>query len=185
MDIYDLLAECVHFIDMRGFYHGQKLFADLVSFFPRAWWPEKPIIGGLDIGYEMFSNGIFGTANVSQMVAADGYMDFGLPGVVLVGIIIGVIVHLLVFRRRYLINGHNLYGYIFVAALPILLRGPLTAVYLTFLAQALVLLSIRKVLSREIPVPKGVRPAGLNATGYLFVSSKKTERRASIRRRLA
>ncbi|MCM8732549.1 O-antigen polymerase [Hephaestia sp. GCM10023244] len=174
MDIYDLLAECVRYVNIHGHDYGEKLFANLVSFVPRVWWPEKPVIGGLDIGYEMFSNGIFGTANVSQMIAADGYMDFGFFGVSLVAVLVGIFVHTFVFKRRYIINGHNLFGYIFIAALPILLRGPLTAVYLTFLAQVAMLMIARKLWARELPLPDGTRPSGVNAAIPIRPSGKAT-----------
>jgi hypothetical protein len=149
VDTFDMLTECVTYVSRHGFSYGTKLFADLVVLVPRSWWPGKPLLGGLDVGGEVLYYHIFGTANVSQIVAADGYMDFGLAGVLLVGVVIGFVVRWLLSKRVF-INGHDLFAYIFISALPILIRGPLAAVIMVFLFQMITLAMTRRYLARPL-----------------------------------
>jgi hypothetical protein len=69
---------------------GEKLGAIVLFFVPRALWPGKPIVGGLDIGNELFAAGMYGTPNLSFFVGCDLYMDFGFVGVALGGVVAAV-----------------------------------------------------------------------------------------------
>jgi oligosaccharide repeat unit polymerase len=160
IDVFDMLAESVDFVQKEGYYYGSCLTANLVVFMPRSAWPGKPLLCGVVVGNEVFDQRLYGTANLSQIIAADAYIDFGLIGVAICGIVVGVIAHLL-FRQRRLFNGHDLLAYVCVAALPILLRGPMGAVLSGPLFQCLTIYAFRKVLARKVPVASDVEPAGL------------------------
>jgi hypothetical protein len=85
IDVFDTAVHAIRFMSWNDQVWGAKSVAILLFFVPRAVWPGKPVVGGLDIGNELFAAGMYGTPNLSFFVGCDLYMDFGLVGVALGG----------------------------------------------------------------------------------------------------
>lgn len=129
IDTFDTLLYGVHFAHQAGMQFGAKILSILLCFVPRGLWPDKPMVSGLEIGNELFSRGLTGTPNLSMPVVGDFYMDFGLAGVVAGSVAVALGLRALL-RVQPVVGGYPVYGYLLLAALPIMVRGAVGAVIL-------------------------------------------------------
>lgn len=128
IDVFDTLVHAVRYMSTQDWMLGQKLVAILLFFVPRSLWPDKPIVGGLDIGQSLFDAGMAGTPNLSFFIGADLYMDFGLVGVALGGVLCALLMARACASRMRIFYGDAIIHFVIIASLPILLRGPVGAV---------------------------------------------------------
>lgn len=148
LDVFDLLCYEINFIGQNGFYWGQKTLGILLFFVPRVFWEGKPSLLALDMGDLLVSLKMAGTDNLSMFVGGEFYADAGLFGVffltvALSGLLIGV-----ASRRLFTVNGMALPVLVFMAALPILLRGPLAANLLLTVSQYVFMFAIVPLIAR-------------------------------------
>jgi hypothetical protein len=139
IDVFDMAVHAVRFMSVHEHMWGEKLVAILLFFVPRALWPGKPIVGGLDIGNELFAAGMYGTPNLSFFMGCDLYMDFGFIGVALGGVVAALALHSALKADRGVFGGFGISGFVIASSLPILLRGPVGAVLPLFVSQMLVI----------------------------------------------
>ncbi|OYT97739.1 MAG: hypothetical protein CFE49_00320 [Pseudomonas sp. PGPPP3] len=128
IDIFDTLVHAVRVVDRTGYYYGDNVSAIIFFFVPRSFWPEKPVVGGLVVGGDLYKSYFAGTDNLSFFYVGDLYMDFGVVGVVFGCLFLGFIVSIFRFRFAFVFNGLNVTELILIGSLPILLRGPVGAV---------------------------------------------------------
>lgn len=146
VDIFETATHSIQFSEKREAMLGDNLLAIFLFFVPRTIWQEKPIVGGLLIGNELYGIGTATTPNLSYFPAFDGYLDFGLFGAFAFGAIFGFAFY----KIRNFGNDRGrrqIMNLILCAALPILLRGPLGAVIgfpLCLLVSAWLLLKVYK-----------------------------------------
>ena len=140
IDTFDTLLHGVYFAHHFGMQFGAKILSILLCFVPRGWWADKPSVSGLDIGNQLFVQGLVGTPNLSMPIIGDFYMDFGLCGVVFGAVAVALAFRALL-RVQPSVAGYPVYGYLLIGALPIVVRGAVGAVILlpacTILACAL------------------------------------------------
>lgn len=147
VDTFDALLHGVYYAHHYGLQVGAKILSILLCFVPRGLWPEKPVVSGLDIGNDLFVQGLVGTPNLSMPIAGDFYMDFGLIGVGL-GAIVAAVGCRGLLRTQPAIGGYPIYGYLIIGALPIVERGAVGAVIL-LPASTLIACSLLTALSRR------------------------------------
>lgn len=140
VDIFDTLVHAVRMVEQSGWLYGQKTLAIVLFFVPRIVWPDKPIVGGLDVGNDLFNARMVGTPNLSFFIGGDFYMDFGLIAVVIGGAVCGYLFGRISGRGFSMFFGQNIYNYVLIAALPILIRGPVGAILMLFTCQIAVIL---------------------------------------------
>lgn len=129
IDTFDALLHGVYYAHQFGMQFGAKILSIIVCFVPRGWWAEKPQVSGLDIGNQLYVQGLVGTPNLSMPIVGDFYMDFGLIGVVFGAVAVGLAFRALV-RVQPVVGGLPVYSYLLIAALPIVVRGAVGAVIL-------------------------------------------------------
>ena len=134
VDVFDTLTHTIKYVEMNGIMYGDNLVAIVLFFVPRQFWPEKPIVGGLVIGEDLYRNYGAGTPNLSYYIGGDFYMDFGMPGVFLGFLILGFI-WVSIQKMRISILGFDVLSLIVVGSIPILLRGPVGAIIGYFFCQ--------------------------------------------------
>ena len=86
------LTKTAHIVEgvprLHDFQHGRTLVTWLVAPIPRSWWPEKPRIGaGGDL------TGLFGTvwtSGVPPAIVGELYLNFGVPGVLIGMLVVGL-----------------------------------------------------------------------------------------------
>lgn len=69
----------------EGFYYGGQLLGVIFFFIPRAYWESKPIGTGELIGDYLTTNYSMWFSNLSAPLPAEGYINFGVLGVMLFG----------------------------------------------------------------------------------------------------
>jgi hypothetical protein len=127
VDVFDMSAFQMSFMRDHGYYWGQKTLGLILFFIPREIWTTKATLAGLDLGSYLQDNGIAGTSNLSFFVAGDFYADGGLIAVVIGAFVLNYFFCRVLIHRRVLINGVDLKSAVLIAAVPILIRGPLGA----------------------------------------------------------
>ncbi len=159
IDVFDTAVHAVRFMSWNDQVWGAKSVAILLFFVPRALWPGKPVVGGLDIGNELFAAGMYGTPNLSLFVGCDLYMDFGFVGVALGGVVVAMVLRWAVKAEWGVFGGMRLSPFVLASSLPILLRGPVGAVLPLFVCQ------VFWVLVLSLPLRGRVTEAGIDLRG--------------------
>ncbi|MEJ2866270.1 hypothetical protein WCD74_00745 [Actinomycetospora sp. OC33-EN08] len=140
--------------DQHGFSYGEQLLGDVLFWFPRALWPDKPVnttvLIAHQIGYEF--------TNLDSPLWAEGWIDFGWVGVVAflggAGIVARRLDDSLLRARLLALDGRTPLAAVGVPAIAgyefILLRGSL----LQAMARIVVMVGLLWLLSRrENPLP--------------------------------
>jgi len=83
-DSYSMLTRAVIFVDVYGITWGRQLLGNILFFIPRKIWPTKPIGSGAMMATQMD----WSFTNVSCPFIGEGYINFGVIGVILFAIFI-------------------------------------------------------------------------------------------------
>ncbi|MCS4092134.1 hypothetical protein FHT76_003800 [Rhizobium sp. BK176] len=153
VDVFDMAVHSVRYMSTHDLMWGEKLTAVVLFFVPRAVWPGKPIVGGLDIGNDLFAAGMYGTPNLSLFLGCDFYMDFGFVGVVLGGFACAFLLGAMIRFNQDRFFGVRVLQFFIAASLPILLRGPVGAVLPLFVCQLFVAKLLSVSLRRFVQPP--------------------------------
>lgn len=86
-DAYSMLARSIIYVNTNGTTLGSQFLGSLFFFIPRSMWPEKPMGSGIFIG-EYFG---WEFTNVSMPYIGEGYINFGLFGIVLFSVLLAFI----------------------------------------------------------------------------------------------
>jgi len=86
-DAYSMLARSLIYVDFNGITFGKQLLGSLFFFIPRAIWPTKPIGSGAMVG-DSFN---WQFTNISMPFIGEGYINFGLFGVIIFAVFLGYI----------------------------------------------------------------------------------------------
>ena len=87
-DAYSILIAITRYVKQFGCSYGKQLLGVAFFFVPRSIWPAKPEGTGHTIAKKFLSNDF---TNVSCPLVAEGYINFGLVGVVIFAILTGII----------------------------------------------------------------------------------------------
>ncbi len=162
VDVFDMAVHAVRFMSAHDQMWGEKLIAILLFFVPRAVWPGKPVVGGLDVGNELFAAGMYGTPNLSFFVGCDLYMDFGFAGVALGGIVAAMLLRSVLMAEWGVFGGVSVLRILIASSMPILLRGPVGAVLPLFVCQIAVVLALSRPVRGQaytaLPYQERLRP---------------------------
>ncbi|MPQ97927.1 hypothetical protein GB931_08320 [Modestobacter sp. I12A-02628] len=80
-DQFTMLANTIWWVHLNGFQMGEQLITTAGFAVPRSVWSGKGIDTGVILGESLGS--AVGTTNLSAPLPAEGYIDFGVPGVLL------------------------------------------------------------------------------------------------------
>lgn len=144
IDVFDTLVYSVKMMENRDYYLGKNSLAIVLFFVPRSIWPDKPIVGGLIAGNEIYRWYGAGTPNLSYCIAGDFYMDFGYLGVV-VGSLVIAFAFYFTSRSDVRYDGVRLSELVVAGSIPILVRGPVGAVVGYFVCLILAIYFYRTV----------------------------------------
>lgn len=148
-DAYRMLVSSLRFVKKEGCTWGYQALGALLFFVPRSIWPTKPVGSGSVLIRKEFGNDFF--SNVSCPLVAEGYINFGLVGVVLFGLLLGLFIQktddMYWENDRDFKNAFSPY-YFLVFQMFFLLRGDLLSGFaytLAFVATGFVLKKISKI----------------------------------------
>lgn len=85
-DAYTMLIYTIRYVASNGITHGRQLLGVMLFFVPSSLWLNKPIGSGATIFHNLLVNY---NPNVSCPIIGEGYINFGILGVILFAIVIG------------------------------------------------------------------------------------------------
>lgn len=87
-DAWANLVATIQFVQTEGLQLGRQLLGALLFFFPREFWADKPVSSGQMLGdYLVLNSGLWFT-NISFPFPAEGYVDFGVIGIIVYALIL-------------------------------------------------------------------------------------------------
>jgi hypothetical protein len=151
---YDAFANIIATVDYTkayGLSFGYNLLGSFLFFIPRSIWVSKPITTGKEIGSHLIDNFNFGDGNfnnLSNSIISEGYINFGIIGVLLLSILLAftMIKFLNWFR-----SGNDLkeiIAFYFAVHLIFLMRGDLTNGIAYFVGPLIGVYLIPKLISK-------------------------------------
>lgn len=149
-DCFSMFTFAVYRTAIDDFAYGRFLCSAALFFLPRSLWPDKPRPSSSDLGQYLMQHHSGWFDNLSCPPMGDGYMDFGIVGVVGMGAVFGYLIE----RSDQVIDRWSQSTFVrrglaaaVVAFIPILLRGSLGAV-MGFVIAPVILLAILWVSAR-------------------------------------
>lgn len=152
-DSYSMLTRALLYTDTNGITWGKQLLGNLLFFVPRSIWPSKPIGSGVmiasDLGWKF--------TNVSCPFVGEGYINFGLVGVILFAIVLGKLSKVADYKYSYSIENNikninfvDLYYPFTLGFIFFIMRGDLLSslsFYLGFMFPIIFLYLFQKIFS--------------------------------------
>jgi hypothetical protein len=145
-DAFINIGVVMEHVEFEGLSYGYQLLSGLLFFVPRSIWAAKPDASGLIVGNHVIDHYDFHFANLSNPYIAEGYMNFGIIGVVFMAIVLALsIVYFLTW-----LNSSNPFkksiAFYFAMHLIFLLRGDFTSGYSYFIGTLVGLYVIPKMI---------------------------------------
>lgn len=98
-DSWSMGMAIVEYVNLRGITYGRQLLGVLLFFIPRGIWPSKPVGSGYLVAKELLMTKYFmWFSNLSCPLFGEAYINFGIVGVIIFGIILGIIAKRFDFR---------------------------------------------------------------------------------------
>jgi hypothetical protein len=147
-DAFCNMGIVIEIVEKEGFFYGFQLLSALLFFIPRGLWEGKPDSSGKIVGDHLIENYDYYFANLSNPLVAEGYMNFGLLGIVFMALMLACsIIFFLTWLRSadYLKRAVAFY---FAMHLLFLLRGDFTNGYSYFIGTLIGLYVIPKFFIR-------------------------------------
>lgn len=89
-DAWSIVNVTIEYAERDGVTNGSQFLGAVMFFFPRQFWEDKPVGSGAFVGQEFIANVYgFDFFNLSSPLVAEGYINFGLVGVVLFAFLLG------------------------------------------------------------------------------------------------
>lgn len=129
-DVFDTLVYLVRYVGYNGYTYGENLIGLLTFYIPREIWSGKPDLIAISLGEDLmyFSNA--GTSNLSSFYGGELFMDFHLFGVFLAALALASLMYWVrgIDAKEGLTAFMKIPVFIFIGAVPIIIRGPIMAV---------------------------------------------------------
>lgn len=85
-DAFCNIGVAIEIVEQQGLSYGYQLLSAFLFFIPRTLWVSKPESSGLIIGDHIIEEYGYNFGNLSNPLVSEGYMNFGLLGVVIMAI---------------------------------------------------------------------------------------------------
>lgn len=136
-DAFSNIMATMDYVVKNGFSFGFQLLSAFLFFIPRSIWEWKPNSTGKLIGEYLIDDYNFQFSNLSNPLVSEGYINFGVIGVILGAIILAYVIMLML---RWFNSNHYLRKYLalyFAIHLMFLLRGDFTNGFAYFIGALL------------------------------------------------
>ena len=124
-------------VEKNGLSYGFQMLSAFLFFVPRSLWPEKPDASGMIVGDYLVENHGYTFTNLANPFIAEGYLNFGIVGIILFAAALSLIV---VFFLLWL-NSNDWFkkavAFYFALHLMMVLRGDFTNSYAFFVGSVL------------------------------------------------
>lgn len=147
-DAYTMFQRIIHYTELEGYTHGNQIMSSLFFFIPRMIWLNKPYPTGEFVATAQNSS----FTNLSSPLISEMFIDFGILGIVISGLVLGNVVRRLdyyYFKDRF-IEGKKYIDYVYPFLLGFtifIMRGALQPV-VVFMFTFYLPLILKKVLDK-------------------------------------
>jgi O-antigen polysaccharide polymerase Wzy len=145
-DAYPDYLATIDYCDRNGITYGEQLKPVFLFFVPRSVWIEKPEVTGFKIGNYLIDAYGFNFNNLSNPYVSEGYINFGVVGIILFAFILALI---FIWQTRWL-NGDDylksIFAFYFAIYLIYFLRGDLANVYMLIISAFFAVVVFPKIL---------------------------------------
>ncbi|MFP4844591.1 O-antigen polysaccharide polymerase Wzy [Winogradskyella sp. PE311] len=150
-DAYSNILATVEYTQFNGFSFGYLLLGSGLFFVPRSLWASKPITTGKEVGSYLIETHSFGDGkfnNLSNPIISEGYINFGVLGVILMFLILAYVI--VIFLKWFSSSDSlkQLIAFYFAIHLIFLLRGDLTNGFAYFIGPFLGAYVFPKIVKR-------------------------------------
>jgi hypothetical protein len=145
-DAFSNIGVAMEIVQQNGFSYGYQILSALLFFIPRGIWAGKPDASGLVIGEHLVDHYGFNFTNLSNPLVSEGYMNFGIPGLIVMAIALAVSI---IYFSTWLRSNDILkkaVAFYFAIHLLFLLRGDFTNGYSYFIGTLIGLYFIPKAI---------------------------------------
>lgn len=149
-DAFSNIGATIDYVEDHGHTYGHQIVSTAFFFIPRSIWESKATPTGQLVGDHLIEKHGFKYNNLSNPLVSEGYIDFGIVGIVLMAIVLALVCVLLL---KWIKSDDILYkvtAFYFAIHLIFLLRGDLTNGYAYFMGTCFGLLIIPKLTNTFI-----------------------------------
>ncbi|MCB0463968.1 MAG: oligosaccharide repeat unit polymerase [Flavobacteriaceae bacterium] len=149
-DAFSNISVVIDYVSKNGFSWGYQLLGGILFFVPRGIWANKPISSGQLVGEYVISDYGFHFSNLSNPLIAEGYLNFGFLGILLMAIFLSYfIIKLLIWFRQ---NNYQkkIVAFYFAIHLIFFLRGDFTNGFAYFIGTVFGVMIIPKLVDMTI-----------------------------------
>ncbi|WP_144668847.1 hypothetical protein [Dokdonia sp. Hel_I_53] len=144
-DAFINISATVDYVKHEGFVYGEQLLSAFLFFVPRSMWESKPINTGPLVGEYLIKQYDFHYSNLSNPMVSEGYINFGIFGVILMAI---AIAYTVVYLLTWLEGTHYLkkmMAFYFAIHLLFFLRGDFTNGFSYYVGTMIGVLGVFKI----------------------------------------
>ncbi|UKM65592.1 O-antigen polysaccharide polymerase Wzy [Flavobacteriaceae bacterium GSB9] len=149
-DAFPNIVATVSYVGKEGLSLGYQLLSGLLFFIPRSLWSTKPLSTGEFIGNFLMENHEFTYNNLSNPLVSEGYVNFGILGVVLMSILLSYVVAIFISWLKSNDTLKEVIAFYFSVHLIFLLRGDFANGFAYFVGTFIGVYFIPKLLERII-----------------------------------
>ena len=149
-DAFSNISVSIDWVRNYGFSYGYQLLGGLLFFVPRSIWTSKPISSGQLVGEHLVNDYNFNFTNLSNPLISEGFLNFGILGVVIFPI---VLAYISIIMYKWLLQNNTLkkvVAFYFAMHLLFLLRGDFTNGFAYFIGPLLAIIYLPKFINSFI-----------------------------------
>ena len=151
-DAFANIMATVEYVGHYGFAYGYQLLSAILFFVPRSVWISKPNSTGEVVGNYLIQEHDFTFSNLSNPIVSEGYINFGIIGIVLMAITLSFF---MVRFIKWLYSSDSLkeiIAFYFAIHLIFLLRGDFTNGFVYFIGTFIGVLVIPKLIWKSLKI---------------------------------
>lgn len=145
-DAYANFLATIDYFDKKSIVFGEQLMCSLFFFIPRSVWESKPETTGFLIGNYLIDKYKFNWNNLSNPYISEGYINFGVIGILLFAIILAYVFVLMIRWLQSEDYLKSIFAFYFSIYLMYFLRGDLTSGFAYIIAFLLATVVFPKIL---------------------------------------
>ncbi|QGQ94373.1 hypothetical protein EHS13_05355 [Paenibacillus psychroresistens] len=161
-DAYSNIIATFKYCEVYGFSFGYQMLGVLLFFVPRDIWPSKPLSSGEVVGNYLSTMRSYEFTNISNPIISEFYINFGIIGVVIGGLLIVYMINKLEIKMVAERYSYALFsGYLFI-----IYRGDLMSAFAYCFGTFVIMVFIPKTVNKLFKQPGSIPVASPHQTSH-------------------
>jgi hypothetical protein len=149
-DAFSNISATIEYVSIHGFSFGYQLLSGLLFFIPRSIWVSKPNSTGQLIGEHIQREHDFSFTNLSNPLVSEGYINFGLIGVILMALALAYFIVKFLNWLQHSDELKRIMAFYFAIHLIFFLRGDFTNGFAYYIGTLIGVLLIPKIVNAAL-----------------------------------